>query len=206
MTSCDACQTPAAHYQVPNNLTGEREDVYECHHCRRRLTLTTHGLLWLKLGYYCADCCKPVFRMVRHPRFGHMVPLWPDPKSQWAVYEAPSGETQPLPYCGDDCCPDMGARPHHAIEAGAEPITDTLGGCLRYVDVKERYAHCFTPEYHAWLAAWLLDELRLDREDYDRILALHAADMASEEAPATERDDGPDDHRDTDHTPGDRPV
>ena len=200
--NCACCSQPATYYQVPNNLTGTLEEVHECDHCRRRRTFTTRGWLWLKQGYYCQDCATPVFRTVRHPRWGHTIPLWPDPSSVWAVYEAPSGETVPIPYCGEDCCPDVGARPHHPIESGAEPITDTLGACLRYVSVKERYASAFTPDFHAFLTFWLHDELRLDRDEYDRLLALHAADMASEEAPAIERDDGPDNHRAHDHTGG----
>lgn len=179
---CGCCGTPAAHYQVPHNLSGVIEDVYECHACRRRLVQSSRGLRWIKLGYYCADCATPVYRIIRHPRWGHPIALWPDPRARLAIYEAPSGVTQPLPYCGDDCCPDVGALPHHAIEAGAEPITESIGPCTGYVPVAERHARVFTPNYHAWLAKWLEDEVRLDREEYHRIVALHAADMAYVEA------------------------
>lgn len=178
--TCAHCGQPATLYRVPDNLTGEIREVYDCHPCRRRLMLTPRGPMWIKLSFYCAghDCRHPVYRMVRHPRYGHMVPLWPNPRSVIAAYGV-SGSTGLQHYCSTDCAPDVGARPHHGVQQGGACVCDAMGACTGYVDVRTRYPLPFTAQYHEWLEDWLLSELGLDREDYERLLALHTQDMTA---------------------------
>ena len=210
---CAHCQHEATRYQVPvaEGRDVRLVDVWECRGCRFRYLpiIADHATgaviwKWMPLAGYCGDCRAEVWRHVVHPLSGQPILLWPKSTCITAVYADGHGGVAYHDYCGDDCCPDDGAAPHHPMTAGGEPIS--LGGCLGYLAPKDRYAFWLTAQYGDWLAAWLRDHLALEDESYESLVALWASDRAAalaapsypavnvarrvEGASSPERDDG----------------
>lgn len=172
---CGHCHAhEATHYVVPDNLSGQPVDVHECDHCRRRLVLTTRGLLWMPLGTYCPNCKCETWVFVTHPRSGHRIPLWPTPTSVTPLHWTPEGWAPHGSFCAD-CCPEIGAGACEHVRA-AHP---EAGGVVGHEPARARYAKWYTDGYGMWLRTWLSDELRLDEPEWNALLAQWEADRAA---------------------------
>lgn len=210
---CAHCQHEATRYKVPVAVGRDVQivDVWECRPCARRYVPiipdpATGAVVWtwMPLAGYCGDCRAEVWRHVIHPWSGQPILFWPKPTCITAVYADGSGGVAYVDYCGDACCPDEGATPHHSVTAGGAPIV--LAGCLGYLAPKDRYAFWLTDQYVHWLADWLRDHLALEEDQYEAQMALWHADCAAalatpsypavhdprcvEGAPSSEPDDG----------------
>lgn len=128
----------------------------------------------------CWGCRVSCWRSVAD-RDGTQHLLWPDPTAVFVVAAIERLPPEPmlglsvtlapgLPYCSI-CRPEVGDHPLACSERWPGSMV---------VDVKsatDRYAAWFTPEYRAWLAAWLRDHLR---QDEDALLAQWDRDAGAE--------------------------
>lgn len=178
--SCGYCAHDTEVYRMVT-VDGIKQTVEECRHCCRRLiprhdptTGVVVGWRWNKLGGYCPDCKAETWRIVRHGRTNQPIALWPRPETLTAHHWTRSGWALHGTFCVA-CCPDFGAPPcGHILEADPE-----AGGAIGFERSRDRYTRWYSEDYGVWLRAWLVDELRLDEPDRERLVALWEFDRAA---------------------------
>lgn len=171
------CGAPGERAMLPNPFTGAPLEYVWCSHplCRREYVLTPAGPRWIKSAQWCqdAECDAPTFVLVQHPRFRHLMPLWPTPDAMVASYLArpkarrgkwpakfrPGKDSQTFQYyCSAACAPDLGATPHHPMEMDGAPHPDAIGPCVAVQRSAVFHPECFTDERGAFYRQWLAEE------------------------------------------------
>ena len=120
----------------------------------------------------CWGCRAQCWRTVID-RDGAQHLLWPDPATRFIVVRiGPEHFAPGLPYC-----PVFSPRIRESPLACSERWP---GACVIDIEAAQsRYAAWFTPDYRAWLAAWLRDHLKQDEGARDAMLAQWDADAAA---------------------------
>ena len=173
------CGAPSEAWTIPNPYSAEPMEIVRCTRptCRREYVQTHQGAQWVRTGVWCADpeCDQPTFHLIAHPKTGHPVRLWPRAEARVAQYRVGEGSMTMQYYCSDACAPDLGAPPHHEIECADG---ETAGACIGLLRAKDRHPECFTDERGQFLRVWL-NEFRMDRDDYLRLIDLWERDKAA---------------------------
>ena len=115
-------------------------------------------------GLPCMTCGTPVFRGAPDPvQAGAFRPLWPDPRSQYAMIlrQDVAGWIPGVPYCA--ACPVALYDEAPAEVRRQIPDATWVAGVETAL---ERYTSCFDETFGQWLGAWLMGTCKTDPAPY----------------------------------------